>query len=218
MFKKLVLSACLTASFLYTESVDASDLKQAQEEKKTPKVVLIVDDNSMNRCILSRLLTNAGYKAEVAENAVSGIKKAKKIKPSLIIMDFHMPEKGGKGKRNGNEAVKAIKENKATKHIPILPFTSDPEGEKALIAAGAEKRALKKPAVANEFLETLRIYLTSPREEYSSQEQAGGTIIASPRKREDSADDYQIELTSKGLILSPRGEVTSALIKKRKVK
>lgn len=78
------------------------------------KVVLNVDDNEMNRLVLTKIMQNAGIKTIHAENGAEAVKKLKGgLKPDVILMDLEMPV------MNGMEASEWIK-NKVDPHIPII--------------------------------------------------------------------------------------------------
>lgn len=86
--------------------------------KNTTKKILIVDDSHENLEILSTLMKHVGLNPIGASNGKEGIILAKKEKPHLILMDIQMPV------MDGLEAVKILKEEPSTKHIPSIAFTS----------------------------------------------------------------------------------------------
>lgn len=81
-------------------------------------VILIVEDNPMNRDVLGRRLERRGFEVRFAEDGPSGIEAAKAIQPDLILMDI------GLGEMDGCEATRRIKANAATRHIPIIALTA----------------------------------------------------------------------------------------------
>ena len=81
-------------------------------------VILIVEDNPMNRDVLGRRLERRGFEVRFAEDGPSGIEAAKAIQPDLILMDI------GLGEMDGCEATRRIKANTATRHIPIIALTA----------------------------------------------------------------------------------------------
>jgi len=82
------------------------------------KKVLVVDDEKKIRELLEMRLTSEGYEVILGKNGEEGVELAKKHLPDAIIMDVMMP------RMDGAEAVRFIKENPATKHIPIMFLTS----------------------------------------------------------------------------------------------
>ena len=81
-------------------------------------VILVVEDNPMNRDVLGRRLERRGFEVRFAEDGPSGIEAAKAIKPDLILMDI------GLGEMDGCEATRRIKADAATTHIPVIALTA----------------------------------------------------------------------------------------------
>ena len=91
--------------------------------------ILLVEDNEMNRDMLSRRLERRGYQVVIAEDGASGVTKAKSEMPDLILMDMSLPV------MDGWEATRQIKAVPETQHIPIIALT-------AHAMAGDEEKAL----------------------------------------------------------------------------
>lgn len=81
-------------------------------------VILVVEDNPMNRDVLGRRLERRGFEVRFAEDGPSGIEAAKAIQPDLILMDI------GLGEMDGCEATRRIKADSATTHIPVIALTA----------------------------------------------------------------------------------------------
>jgi CheY-like chemotaxis protein len=82
------------------------------------KTVLVVDDSMMIRRIVGQLLQESGYAILLAENGQQGYETAKTQQPDLVVMDVEMPI------MDGIEATGRLKADPATRHIPVLIFTS----------------------------------------------------------------------------------------------
>ena len=82
-----------------------------------PKI-LLVEDNEMNRDMLSRRLEKRGYTLTLAVDGGAGVALAKSTKPDLILMDMSLPV------IDGWEATKLLKADPATKAIPIIALTA----------------------------------------------------------------------------------------------
>ena len=98
------------------------------------KKILLVEDNEMNRDMLSRRLRRKGFEVDIAVNGVEGIDKAVASPPDIILMDMSMPE------MDGWEAAKRLKAMDDIGNIPIIALTAhamDSDREKAL-AAGCD--------------------------------------------------------------------------------
>ena len=97
--------------------------------------ILIVEDNEMNRDMLSRRLERKGFDVVMAEDGQRGVNMAKSESPDLILMDLGLPI------IDGWEATSQIKKDDKTKNIPIIVLTAHAmsgDREKAL-EAGADE-------------------------------------------------------------------------------
>ena len=93
--------------------------------------ILLVEDNEMNRDMLSRRLKRRGYEVEIAVNGAEGVDMAKSLTPDLILMDMSLPV------MDGWEATKNIKADPHTQSIPVIALTAHAmsgDREKALQA------------------------------------------------------------------------------------
>ena len=97
--------------------------------------ILIVEDNELNRDMLSRRLIKKGFEIIIAVDGEEGVKKTISEKPDLILMDMSLPV------MDGWEATKKLKSNSDTAKIPIIALTAHAmaqDKEKAL-AAGCDE-------------------------------------------------------------------------------
>ncbi len=96
--------------------------------------ILLVEDNEMNRDMLSRRLERKGFQVSVAVDGGEGVAKARSELPDLILMDMSLPI------LDGWEATRQLKAAPETQGIPIIALTAHAmagDREKAL-AAGAD--------------------------------------------------------------------------------
>ena len=96
--------------------------------------ILLVEDNDMNRDMLSRRLERRGYQVCVALDGEQGVSMAQAERPDLILMDMSLPV------LNGWEATQRIKSAPATQNIPVIALTAHAmagDQEKAM-AAGCD--------------------------------------------------------------------------------
>jgi CheY-like chemotaxis protein len=94
-------------------------------------LVLIVEDNPINRDVLGRRLERRGFNIRFAEDGPSGIHSADELMPDVILMDI------GLGEMDGWEATRRIKSNPKTVNIPIIALTAsafESDREKSLAA------------------------------------------------------------------------------------
>ena len=82
------------------------------------KKVLLVEDNEMNRDMLSRRLQRKGYEVLIATDGKQGVSIASAEMPDLILMDLSLPE------MNGWEATRYLKGQAKTSRIPIIALTA----------------------------------------------------------------------------------------------
>ena len=80
--------------------------------------LLLVEDNELNRDMLSRRLIRKGYEVVIAVDGEDGVKKARSEAPDLILMDMSLPL------LNGWEATRRLKAAPETKSIPIIALTA----------------------------------------------------------------------------------------------
>ena len=93
--------------------------------------ILIVEDNEMNRDMLSRRLERKGYQILIAVDGAMGVNVTRAKMPDLILMDMSLPVV------DGWEATRRIKADESLKHIPIIALTAHAmanDREKALEA------------------------------------------------------------------------------------
>jgi CheY-like chemotaxis protein len=82
-----------------------------------PKI-LLVEDNEMNRDMLSRRLRRKGYVVVMALDGQSALEMSQTEAPNLILMDVGLPE------LDGWEATRRLKADPATRHIPVIALTA----------------------------------------------------------------------------------------------
>jgi CheY-like chemotaxis protein len=82
-----------------------------------PKI-LLVEDNEMNRDMLSRRLQRKGYQVMLALDGQSGVEMTQTQAPDLVLMDMSLPV------LDGWEATRRLKADDATRHIPIIAITA----------------------------------------------------------------------------------------------
>jgi two-component system, cell cycle response regulator DivK len=80
--------------------------------------ILLVEDNEMNRDMLSRRLEKKGYNITLAVDGEQGVMLAQSLLPELILMDMSLPI------MDGWEASRIIKTMAQTQHIPIIALTA----------------------------------------------------------------------------------------------
>ena len=108
-------------------------------------LVLVAEDERDIRELIVISLELEGFNVVEVPNGEEAVKKAKEIKPDLILMDVRMP------KMTGYEACKALKAEDATKEIPVVVLSA--KGQEAEVSTGLELGAeeyLLKPFAPDE--------------------------------------------------------------------
>ena len=80
--------------------------------------ILLVEDNEMNRDMLSRRLRRNGYEVVIAIDGQQGVDMAAAEAPDLILMDMSLPV------IDGWEAARRVRQNEATRKIPVIALTA----------------------------------------------------------------------------------------------
>ena len=98
-----------------------------------PKI-LLVEDNEMNRDMLSRRLTRNGFEVAIAVDGQQGVEMATSERPDVILMDMSLPV------MDGWEATRRVKADPATRAIPVIALTANAlvEDREKAMAAGCD--------------------------------------------------------------------------------
>ena len=116
--------------------------------------ILLVEDNEMNRDMLSRRLARKGYQVLAAVDGETGLSMAQSETPDLILMDLSLPV------MDGWEATRRLKADERTRRIPVIALTAhamSDDREKAL-EAGCDDYDTK-PVVLPRLLEKIQTLL-----------------------------------------------------------
>ena len=93
--------------------------KTGVEDKSIPMTkVLVVEDNEMNRDMLSRRLTRRGFQVIFAVDGQQGVDLARSERPDIILMDMSLPVV------DGWEATRRVKSDDATRGVPVIGLTA----------------------------------------------------------------------------------------------
>ena len=122
--------------------------------------VLIIDDDYEIVSILTEILTPEGHEVSSAGEPVEGMQMARKVKPDLIILDYHMPG------NTGSHLFESLRRNNATKDTPILFMSgeADPAQIMSEVSDSGGARFLPKPVKLDEFRRTIREMLAGAKE------------------------------------------------------
>ncbi|HEC22496.1 MAG TPA: response regulator [Chloroflexi bacterium] len=121
---------------------------------ETQPCILVVEDNLDNRTLLIDMLGVMNYRVIEASDGIEGVEMAIREKPALILMDLSLPRK------DGWQATRELKSNKAVAHIPIIALTAHAmhgDRERAL-EAGCDDY-VSKPIDLLELAQKIRLHL-----------------------------------------------------------
>jgi len=117
-------------------------------------LILIVEDNDKNLKLVRDVLQVKGYETVEAGTAEDGIVLARERKPDLILMDIQLPG------MNGIEALKVLRADASTAHIPIVAVTASVmQQDRNLITEAGFDGYIGKPINLKEFLDAVRTML-----------------------------------------------------------
>jgi CheY-like chemotaxis protein len=118
--------------------------------------ILVVDDRPDARYVMTRTLTAAGFDVLEAPTGMAALRVAKLQQPAAIVLDIAL------GDRDGFEAVRRLKADAATQHIPVIHKTAvyrDPSHRQRSVDSGADGY-LAEPLERGELVEAVRRVLS----------------------------------------------------------
>jgi two-component system, cell cycle response regulator DivK len=122
------------------------------------ELILLVEDNEKNRKLAHDVLAHQGYKVVDAESAEEALRLVHEQRPSLVLMDIHLPG------MNGIEALRRLRADPATHAIPVMAVTASAmTHDRAKIMAAGFDGYQSKPISVKPFLAAVRELLDRPR-------------------------------------------------------
>jgi two-component system cell cycle response regulator DivK len=118
------------------------------------KKILIVEDNELNRKLLTDLLEFRGYTIFGTELGAAALDLARQYGPELILMDIQLPD------ISGIEAARLLKADEQTRAIPIIAVSAFIESLGGKLSSGGFDAHVSKPVNLNEFLPMIDRYMT----------------------------------------------------------
>ncbi|HEX8888197.1 MAG TPA: diguanylate cyclase [Pyrinomonadaceae bacterium] len=129
-----------------------------EKEERQP-VILVADDEPVNRALIERRLQREGYRVLTAQNGKDAVEKTQEILPDLVILDVMMPV------MDGMEACRHIKETEATRDIPVIFLSARDETEMKVsgLTLGANDY-ISKPFKAEELIARVSVAIRLKQE------------------------------------------------------
>ncbi len=114
-------------------------------------LILIIEDNELNRKLVRDVLQAKGYKTLETETAEEGLRLAREHRPALVLMDIQLPG------MNGLEALGQLRADPSTRSIPVIAVTASAmtQNRQQIMAAGFDGYQ-PKPINVAKFLEAVQ--------------------------------------------------------------
>ena len=117
--------------------------------------ILIIEDNPKNLKLIRDVLQFQGYTTIEAETGEAGVELTRAQQPALILMDVQLPG------MDGREAMKVLKADASTRHIPIIALTSFAmKGDRERLLAEGFDGYMSKPIAIKEVPKMVESYLS----------------------------------------------------------
>ena len=115
------------------------------------QLILIIEDNALNRKLVRDVLQAKGYRTLESETAEEGVRLAREHQPALVLMDIQLPG------MNGIDALGLLRGDPATRGIPVIAVTASAmtQNRQQIMAAGFDGYQ-PKPINVAAFLEAVR--------------------------------------------------------------
>lgn len=124
-----------------------------------PVMVLLVEDNQMNKILVREILSLNGYGIIEADSGTAALKILSTQKPDIILMDLHLPE------MDGVTATRIIKSDPSNRSIPVLALTASAmKGEEDKILSHGFDGYVAKPIEVKKLLAAIEAKLAKKAE------------------------------------------------------
>jgi two-component system, OmpR family, phosphate regulon response regulator PhoB len=156
------------------------------------KRILIVEDEKDVVDLLSLNLRKVGgFAVSSTSDGATGLAKAREAKPDLIILDLMLP------KMSGLEVCKILKNDQATRHIPVLMLTAKAEEIDRILGLelGADDYVVK-PFSPREIILRIKAILRRGSPEETDERLTAGAITIDPARHQVSVNGKPVNLTS----------------------
>jgi two-component system cell cycle response regulator DivK len=129
-------------------------MRNGESTRSDSKKILIVEDNELNRKLLTDVLEFRGYTIFGTELGAVALDLARQYGPELILMDIQLPD------ISGIEAARLLRADEQTRAIPIIAVSAFIESLGGSVSSGSFDAHVSKPVNLNEFLPMIDRYMT----------------------------------------------------------
>ncbi len=114
-------------------------------------IILVIDDDLPILMLMRSLLREFGFEAVTAESGRQALIEARRVRPSVVLVDRNMPG------MNGEEVIRALRNEPGYEQLPILILSGQPVAKSDLAAIGADGSVMK-PFDITELIAQLRSF------------------------------------------------------------
>lgn len=130
-----------------------------QHKAAPPPVILFADDEEVNRTLIKRRLTRAGYEVITAKNGAEAVEQARTLSPDLVVLDLMMPV------MDGQQACRTLKADAATRNVPVIILSARDETEvKVSCLSNGANDYISKPFRVEELIARVEVAIRLKRE------------------------------------------------------
>jgi len=120
------------------------------------ELILIVEDNELNRKLLRDVLRAEGYTTVESETAEEGLEIVRARRPALVLMDIHLP------RMDGVTALRALRADQLTRDVPVVAVTASAMPlERAEVMAAGFDGYFVKPLDVDQIVDEVRTILST---------------------------------------------------------
>jgi DNA-binding response OmpR family regulator len=173
--------------------------------------ILVIDDSPTIQRVIKHSLKNTSFALETADSGNQGLEKARRLRPSLILLDFVMPD------MNGYQVCKELRRDRELEKIPVVLMSSKGEvvGERLVQTMGIVDY-ITKPFPPEAVLAVVQHVLERHSQPALAEPQTpllevGERDLQAPTTSQDLRDDRGREAVRGQLIMLPLGEVFQLL-------
>jgi two-component system cell cycle response regulator len=163
--------------------------------------VLVIEDNDINRELMTYALESFGCATEVAADGAAGIEAARRVRPDLILCDVQMPG------LDGFDVVRCLKDDPALRDVPVIAVTAlAMVGDRERMLAGGFDGYLSKPIEPQQLASAIGTWLPSAlRPWVATVRREAGAVPPVHAVTILIVDDVPLNLEFKRDLLEPHG-------------